>query len=214
MDDQPGMPTGALVDLALRAAAAAQRTDLAYLGERLNGRFSYPDNLVNVWPGEHYRLLSGLVTTLEPSLVVEIGTAEGLSALSMLHSLRPGARLVSFDLVDWKDYPRSCLREEDFTNGVLEQRTEDASRPSFVSRNENLLSEADLIFIDAAKDGVMERVLLGALDRCLFKRRPIIVLDDIRLWNMIAIWRELGWPKVDITSFGHWCGTGLCQPNT
>lgn len=35
--------------------------------------------------------------------------------------------------------------------------------------------------------------------------------DDIRLWNMLRIWREIRLPKMDMTSFGPWCGTGLCE---
>lgn len=39
--------------------------------------------------------------------------------------------------------------------------------------------------------------------------QPILVFDDIRAWNMLAIWREIRMPKLDLTSFGHWSGTGL-----
>src|SRR5271154_191680 len=39
----------------------------------------YPD----VWPGEHYKLLAALVGVLTPKIVIEIGTATGMSALTM-----------------------------------------------------------------------------------------------------------------------------------
>jgi hypothetical protein len=35
------------------------------------------------------------------------------------------------------------------------------------------------------------------------------MFDDIRFWNMLRIWRNVAAPKLDITSFGHWSGTGL-----
>ncbi|MGH7312141.1 MAG: hypothetical protein ACREJV_03130 [Candidatus Rokuibacteriota bacterium] len=35
-------------------------------------------------------------------------------------------------------------------------------------------------------------------------------LAQIR-WNMLAIWREIRMPKLDVTSFGHWSGTGLVE---
>jgi hypothetical protein len=37
----------------------------------------------------------------------------------------------------------------------------------------------------------------------------ILVLDDTRLLNMIDVWRLIRSPKLDLTSFGHWSGTGL-----
>jgi hypothetical protein len=42
-----------------------------------------------------------------------------------------------------------------------------------------------------------------------FTAGPILVLDDIRLWTMLEIWRSVSWPKLDVTSFGHWSGTGM-----
>ena len=35
---------------------------------------------LNVFPGEHYRLLAGLILELQPELVFEIGTYTGMSA--------------------------------------------------------------------------------------------------------------------------------------
>ncbi len=35
------------------------------------------------------------------------------------------------------------------------------------------------------------------------------MFDDIRLMNMVEIWNNLAKPKLDLTSFGHWAGTGL-----
>jgi hypothetical protein len=35
------------------------------------------------------------------------------------------------------------------------------------------------------------------------------MFDDIRLWNMLRTWRTINRPKLDLTSFGHWSGTGL-----
>ena len=38
---------------------------------------------------------------------------------------------------------------------------------------------------------------------------PIVMLDDIRLWRMLSFWQDIPRPKLDLTSFGHWSGTGL-----
>jgi hypothetical protein len=39
------------------------------------------------------------------------------------------------------------------------------------------------------------------------------MFDGIRVLNMIGIWRRLARPKMDLTSFGHWSGTGLADWN-
>jgi hypothetical protein len=31
------------------------------------------------------------------------------------------------------------------------------------------------------------------------------------MMNMIGIWRGIRHPKLDLTSFGHWSGTGLVE---
>lgn len=42
-------------------------------------------------------------------------------------------------------------------------------------------------------------------------RHAELSLVDIRLWNMPAFWRDVPLPKLDLTSFGHWSGTGVGQ---
>src|SRR5687768_14130255 len=70
-DDAPSAADPRLLDIALRAADGARRVDLSSLAARLGGRFSYPDATVNLWPGEHYRLLASLVSALGARRVIE-----------------------------------------------------------------------------------------------------------------------------------------------
>ena len=76
-----------------------------------------------------------------------------------------------------------------------------------------LLEQADIIFIDAAKDGICEPRLIENLRRVSFKTPPLVIFDDIRLRNMLRVWREISAPKLDVTSFGHRSGTGLVKWN-
>jgi predicted O-methyltransferase YrrM len=153
---------------------------------------------------------------LQPKLVVEVGTGGGLSALVIAAHLPSGARLVTYDVFHWQnpsaDWP-SYLRGEDFSEGRVEFRQADLSNPEQFATNLRLLEEADLLFIDASKDGVFEDALLARLETVAFRRPPIVMLDDIRLWNMLATWRRISRPKLDLTSFGHWSGTGLVDWN-
>jgi predicted O-methyltransferase YrrM len=202
--DERSGPDSYLLDLALKAVQEARNISLAEISARVVGR-KYTD----IWPGEHYKLLAGIVRVMQPALIIEVGTATGASALALRKFLPEHGRVVTFDIIPWQSYPSVCLRDEDFLDGRLEQRIEDISDPASFRKNESLLENAELIFLDAAKDGVQEQVFLDNFARVRFRTPPIIICDDIRLWNMLKIWRRVQRPKLDLTSFGHWCGTGL-----
>ena len=93
----------------------------------------------------------------------------------------------------------------------MEQRIIDLSDPKMAESQMDILENVDFIFADAAKDGVMERAFIALFDRVNFKNKPIIMFDDIRFTIMTPIWREIKHPKLDISSFGHWSGTGLVE---
>jgi predicted O-methyltransferase YrrM len=209
-DDEPGRPSPALIELALKLADRARGIDLGWLCERLPADgIRYPE----IWPGEHYRLLAAAVDVLRPRLVIEIGTAEGLSALAMRQYLPPEGRLVTFDVVPWRTYPDVRLTDADFADGRLEQRVEDLSDPAVFAANAGRLRDAGLVFMDAAKDGQLEQVLLDHFETLRFVQPSLFILDDVRLWNMLRIWRSVTRPKLDLTSLGHWSGTGLIEWN-
>jgi hypothetical protein len=105
--------------------------------------------------------------------------------------------------------PGTSLRQGDFASGTLTQILGDVSEQNAIQAHAALFEEADFIFVDGPKDGTFERTLLDRLASLHLSRGPLIVLDDIRIWNMLAIWRAIRLPKLDLTSFGHWSGTGL-----
>ena len=65
------------------------------------------------------------------------------------------------------------------------------------------------MFLDGPKDGIFEKQLLSRLASAEYFKPKILVLDDIKFMNMIPLWRSIQNPKLDLTSFGHWSGTGL-----
>jgi predicted O-methyltransferase YrrM len=138
---------------------------------------------------------------------VGVGTATGLSALALLDRMGEDARLVTFDLVSWRGYPGAALRDRDFADGRLRQELDDLSTDGGAAKHRTLPEAADLIFIDAAKDGRQERAFLDQFERTAFRGAPLVVFDDIRQWKMLATWREVRRPKLDITSSGHSSGT-------
>lgn len=201
-DDQ-SQPSERLMDIALPAIAAARELELTELRDRLDGPPWWPE----IWPGEHYRLLAGLVKTMEPRVVVEIGTATGLSALALALHLPPGGKVATFDIVPWREYPGVVFREDDFADGRIEQHIADISDPAEFAKRRELFEQADLVFVDAKKDGVQERAFMDNF--ASLPQAPLIVFDDIRQWDMLEVWRGIERPKLDLTSFGHWSGTGL-----
>ncbi len=196
-------PSERLLEVAMSAVSSARTVDLGWLCDRSRDRF--PD----IWPGEHYRLLAALVSVLGPKTIVEIGTATGMSALAMKSALPDDCEIVTFDLLPWRDHPGTLLRDDDFADGRLEQRLDDLSTPAGRRANADLLQRANLIFVDAKHDGHQEREFLRGFREVGLLNGPIVVFDDIRVWGMLAFWRDIDRPKLDLTSFGHWSGTGI-----
>ncbi|HLA12092.1 MAG TPA: hypothetical protein VJ023_16010 [Pyrinomonadaceae bacterium] len=211
-DDAVSRPSPRLIDLAVETIRQTQLIpDLEDISKRTDGRLTYGRKRLSLWPGEHYKLLAGLVKVLRPLRVVEIGTAEGLSALTLLKYLPEEGSVLTFDVVRWNRYPNSCLQQSDFDSGKLVQLVADLGDADTFQAYRDTLIKADLVFIDAAKDGFLERRLIGHFEKLNYESDPIFVFDDIRLWNMLHVWRDLSWPKLDLTSFGHWCGTGIAE---
>lgn len=204
-EDQHPHPNDRLLDLAIAVASVARDIDLSWLGERAS-----PDErpYVNHWPGEHYRFLAALVEQLQPRLVVEIGSFTGLSALAMKSRLPTIGRLVTYDVVPWRQVPETALTELDFDER-LDQRLADLSHARTFEAEAEVLSAADLVLLDGPKDGRFEPAFLALYVPLLRERPTVLVIDDIRFINMIQLWRDLPLPKLDLTSFGHWTGTGL-----
>jgi predicted O-methyltransferase YrrM len=202
--DGLGRPSQRLLDLLGNAMRVAIAEDLSSISERMGGEPRWPD----IWPGEHYRLLAALVKCLRARRIVEIGTYQGLSALALMKHLPADGSVHTFDIVEWTKVAGGVLRRNDFADGRLVQVIDDVTRDQGFRRHAALFESADLIFVDAEKDGRMERRWLRLLGTIPTKN-PIVVLDDIRLWNMLDIWAEIDRPKLDATSVGHYTGTGL-----
>jgi len=203
-----GKPSDYLIDLALRAASEARQTQLPELSRRVDAA---SNDFTPVWPGEHYRLLAALVKLLQPKCVLEIGTFRGLSALALKQFLPANGKITTFDIIPWQSVPDTSLRPQDFTDGRLRQEIGDLSEPAMFELHRGLLQETELLFMDGPKDGIFERTLLRQLETVFLQKPLVIVLDDIRFWNMLATWHAIVHPKLDLTSFGHWSGTGLVE---
>ncbi|MGB8853934.1 MAG: hypothetical protein WCC69_10255 [Pirellulales bacterium] len=193
-------PNNWLWSLGLRAAVEAGKSEL-----RTHDPDAPDAQFLNVYPGEHYRLLAALVRLLDEPLVVEVGTFTGL-ATSVMHA--EGAVVHTFDILPWRNF-RSHLTQAMFDTGGVTQHLDDLAVPELFDRHYALLNSADLLFLDGPKDNYFEHALMTHLQKLLPKPNRLIVMDDIRLMNMVELWGNLPHPKMDMTSLGHWSGTGL-----
>jgi predicted O-methyltransferase YrrM len=65
----------------------------------------FPDfEYANIFPGEHYRILAGLVKVLKSSTLIDIGTYRGCSSRVMLDYSEPEATVSTFDLYDYQSF--------------------------------------------------------------------------------------------------------------
>jgi predicted O-methyltransferase YrrM len=206
-DDETFRPSARLIEMAGQLIARASVVSLEAIATE---RPSIPP-YYRTWPGEHYKLLAALMQVLQPKTVVEIGTYQGLSALTMLDFLPADSRLVTFDIIPWSQIPGTFLKQEDFDGGRLRQFTDDLAQEGAADRHRELLESADFLFIDGPHDGETERRMLANLQTLRFRNSPVLLFDDIHLVPMLKFWRDLPLPKMNFTSFGHWSGTGLAE---
>jgi predicted O-methyltransferase YrrM len=205
LDDAPNFTSERLWALIPTLIASARAQSLQLLRARDTPSW------VHAWPGEHYRLLAALVEELQPRSVVDIGTYTGLSALTMLSAAKPCARIVTIDVIPWSQVPGTFLVPADFETGRLSQLLINLADESIARQYAWLLRDADLILVDAAKDGTFEPKLFTNFENVGLKTGALIVFDDIRQWNMLSFWRSIARSKLDLTSFGHFTGTGIVE---
>lgn len=170
-----------------------------------------PDfEFANVFPGEHYRLLAGLVALHKPKSLIDIGTYRGCSARIMLDYSAKTSHVATYDLIGYKGFDWTVLKEEDFDSGRLEQHLVNLIEPNIFEEHKQTLNNADFIMLDGPKDGHFEERFLHLLKTIEFSDKPRwLFIDDIRFDNMQDLWRSIKSPKLDLSSFGHFSGTGL-----
>lgn len=177
--------------------------------------FAVDADMINVLPGDHYRLIAGLIRCLRPKKLVDIGTAQGISARVMCDVAPLEANVSTFDIIPWNNkeaFPKTYVTEEDFASKKLVQYTDDLKDPSAFQKFLPLLNGAEFIMLDGPKDGQFEYVVVQQLSEYLKpaeKGARFLFIDDIRFENMIGLWRLIASPKIDLTSFGHFSGSGL-----
>lgn len=205
--DDPYQPSNYLVHLAADMMCDIENVKL----EKLASRPQIESFMMLQWPGEHHKMLAALVRVLKPKRIIEIGTLNGWSALAMKEYLPADGRIDAFDIMDWQQFAKTAFQPADFADGRLVYHVEDLADPAVAARNHDLLAAADLVFLDGPHDGDTEYRMIENFRKVHFTNNPLFVFDDIKMHDMMKLWRELPLPKMDITSLGHYSGTGIAE---
>ena len=197
-------PSHFLINMMADAIKLAANTEL------ICGKRGLPDSqFLNVFPGEHYRLLNALIKVSGSKNIVEIGTATGMGTLALQEGI-DDIKVVTYDIIDWDKLPiPSHFDESDFKGGRISQVVGDLSDDTVFEQNIAVLNSADVIFMDAPKDDLFEYKMAEKFSMLRKKTFKLLIVDDIQFVNMIDFWRSISSPKLDVSSFGHWSGTGI-----
>ena len=151
---------------------------------------------------EHYRLLSYFSTLYSNSVIIDIGTHMGNSALAL--SFNKSNTVHTFDIVKKAidPYIESQSNIVFHTNDILKDE-------SF----KDLILQSPFIFLDVdPHNGEMEYDFFNYLKKIDY--RGFMICDDIWYFKEMRdhFWNKIDSSiKIDMTSYGHWSGTGIIK---
>jgi hypothetical protein len=150
-----------------------------------------------------YRLYSYLSTFFNGITILDIGTYDGRSAISLSHN--PTNKVISYDIVNHINNDNHIIYSKPNIKFNIKNVFDDL--------NEELIKNVKIVMIDIDHYETIETSLIKRLKELCFS--GIIILDDIdhpdpkmnicmnRLWNSI---QDI---KYDFTKYGHLSGTGI-----
>lgn len=152
---------------------------------------------------QEYRLYSYLSSLFDNITILDIGTYNGRSAVSLSHN--ENNKVISYNINDdikdlhHKIYTKSNI--EFLIKNVLDDL------------NEEFLKNVKIVLIDIDHFYTIEKQIIDKLKE--FNYDGLILLDDIihpsprEFGAMQKLWNEIEDEKYNITKYGHWSGTGL-----
>ena len=142
-----------------------------------------------------YRLYAWLSTQFDNSIILDVGTRTGGSALAL--SYNENNQVISYDL---QEQGASQIKKDNIEFKIQDFRQDDSINWDHVS----------IIMLDVdPHDGVQEEEMMEFLEEKEWK--GLMLFDDIGpQWPEVEdLWNRITYPKVDVTEVGHMSGTGL-----
>lgn len=147
---------------------------------------------------QHYRFLAYISTLLpDGSTIFEIGTRWGASAAAL--SKNKNVHVVTCDIRDAIEDQKPSIKDIPNIEFIIGDGFDLIEK----------YKDSKIIFMDVdPHDGVQERKMIQKLIDVEFK--GILLLDDIHLnKEMNDFWKSITQDKCDLTSIGHYSGTGI-----
>lgn len=150
---------------------------------------------------EHYKIiayLTGCMNNDKP--VCDIGTYFGFSALALAFYSNS---VITYDICDWipDDLPDEKL-------SIKQNKAIKIKIMNCCNDMEEIVKSNFIVLDIDPHDGLEEIVIIKALQNAGFQ--GLLLLDDINLNDdMKKFWNSITLPKIDVTDFGHWSGTGI-----
>jgi hypothetical protein len=177
--------------------------------ELKNHKYLVDTNYYDLKSGQQeYRLYSYLTTFFNNCIILDIGTHQGRSAVSLSHNI--SNKVISYNIVDEIPDKSHIIYKKlniDFRiKNVLNDLTRD------------LVQKVKIVMIDIDHFGKIEGLILNKLYQQGFS--GIILLDDIHHPQprekilMENLWKNINIKKYDLTNYGHFSGTGVVLMNT
>lgn len=140
---------------------------------------------------EHYRLLMYIAKLYKKETLIDLGTNRCMSGTALSFGYQN--KIKSYDIVKLLPMNPMVPNVEWILGDIRE--------------NKDLIN-SPFIFMDVDHDGLFENLFYDHLHEIEWK--GLLMLDDIHLNDpMKTFWNRIEEEKHDITSKGHWSGTGL-----
>lgn len=153
---------------------------------------------------EPYRLLYYFANLFNDSIIIDLGTSNGGSAIALSHNKTN--QIFSFDIVD--RCQTSFLQNENNFENMPSFSNVDFIVTEDFRKYLGIILKSPLIYLDIAHDGIWENILFELLIKYNYK--GIMILDDIHEFpELKKFWNNISIKKIDLTKYGHWSGTGL-----
>jgi predicted O-methyltransferase YrrM len=153
---------------------------------------------------QEYRLYSYLTTFFNNITILDIGTMNGRSAISLSHN--ETNKVISYDINNHINNTKHKI----YTKKNIEFRIKDVLK----DLDEEFIKNVKIVMIDIDHYETIEKIIINRLKELNFK--GIIILDDITNHPepdinicMNRLWNSIEGKKYDVTKYGHWSGTGI-----
>ena len=147
---------------------------------------------------EHYRLLVYISKLFNNSVLFDIGTNRGYSAIAL--SANPTNRVISYDIVKMSNVDN--IKNSPYNTNI------EFKIGNFMELED--VHQTKFILLDTVHDGTSEFEVIQFLKEV--KWNGILLLDDIDCEYFPVlndVWNNLDLEKYNITKKGHWSGSGL-----